>query len=109
MNVQTLPLSDKKWQVSTDGGYEPRWRADGREIYYLSEDQKLVSVAVAPGPVFGVPKSLFQTRVAPGVTPNRMHYVPDHDGKRFLINSQSGNTPPTPITVVMNWAAGMKK
>ena len=48
--VQTFPLSDRKWQVSTDGGYEPRWRGDGREIYYLSEDRKLMAVSVSAGP-----------------------------------------------------------
>ncbi len=48
--VQTFPLSDRKWQVSTDGGYEPRWRSDGREIYYLSEDRKLMAVSVGAGP-----------------------------------------------------------
>jgi eukaryotic-like serine/threonine-protein kinase len=37
VDVQTFPLSDKKWRVSTSSGYEPRWRADGREIYYLSD------------------------------------------------------------------------
>jgi Tol biopolymer transport system component len=56
--VQTFPLSDKKLQVSTDGGYEPRWRADGREIYYLSEDRKLMTVSVRLGPSFGVPQAL---------------------------------------------------
>src|SRR4051812_18901508 len=108
VNVQTLPLSDKKWQVSITGGYEPRWRADGREIYYLSEDRKLMSVIVGAGPPFGVPTALFQTRVSPGITANRMHYVPAHDGKRFLVNSQSSDTPPTPLTVVMNWAEEIK-
>jgi hypothetical protein len=109
VNVQTLPLSDKKWPVSINGGYEPRWRADSREIYYLSEDRKLMSVAVGPGPTFGVPTPLFQTRVPPGISANRMHYVPARDGKRFLINSEGSDTPPVPITVVMNWAAGLKK
>ena len=61
VNVQTLPLSDKKWQVSTNGGYEPRWRADGREIYYLSEDRKLMAVAVGAGTVF---------RYSQGTVPN---------------------------------------
>ena len=107
--VQTLPLSDKKWQVSTSGGYEPRWRADGREIYYLSEDRKLVSVAVRPGPSFDVPKALFQTRVPVGVSANRMHYVPSHDGQRFLVNTQNTEMQQTPITVVLNWVAGLKK
>jgi len=107
--VQTLPLSDHKWQVSTGGGYEPRWRADGREIYYLSEDRKLMAVSVGAGPSFDVPKLLFQTRVPPGVTANRQHYVPSRDGQRFLVNTQSGDPAPTPITVVLNWTAGLKK
>jgi dipeptidyl aminopeptidase/acylaminoacyl peptidase len=107
--VQTLPLSDRKWQVSTDGGYEPRWRADGREIYYLSEDRKLMAVAVGAGPSFELPKLLFQTRVPAGVTANRMHYVPSRDGQRFLVNTQTGDLSSNPITVVLNWTAGLKK
>ncbi len=108
VDVQTVPLSDKKWQVSTSGGYEPRWRADGREMYYLSEDRKLMAVEVRPGPSFGVPRILFQTQVQPGVSANRMHYVPSHDGRRFLINTQTAASI-TPITVVTNWANALKK
>jgi dipeptidyl aminopeptidase/acylaminoacyl peptidase len=107
--AQTLPLSDKKWQISTNGGYEPRWRADGHEIYYLAEDRKLMAVPVGAGPSFEVPKALFQTRVSAGVTANRMHYVPSRDGQRFLVNTQIGDASPLPITVVLNWAAGLKK
>jgi Tol biopolymer transport system component/tRNA A-37 threonylcarbamoyl transferase component Bud32 len=109
VDVQTFPLSDKKWQVSTNGGYEPRWRADGREIYYLSEDRKMMAVSVGPGPSFDVPQTLFQTRVPAGVTANRQHYVPSRDGQRFLVNTQTGDPSPTPITVVLNWTAGLKK
>jgi Tol biopolymer transport system component len=107
--VQTFPLSDRKWQVSTDGGYEPRWRADGHEIYYLSEDRKLMAVAVGAGPSFALPKMLFQTRVPEGVTSRRTHYVPSRDGQRFLINTQTGDALPNPITVVLNWQAELKK
>jgi serine/threonine protein kinase len=107
--VQTFPLSDRKWQVSTDGGYEPRWRGDGREIYYLSEDRKLMAVAVGAGPSFAVPKTLFQTRVPEGVTSRRTHYVPSRDGQRFLVNTQSSDASPNPITVVLNWQADLKK
>ena len=107
--VQTFPLSDRKWQVSTDGGYEPRWRGDGHEIYYLSEDRKLMAVAVGAGPSFAVPKVLFQTRVPEGVTPRRTHYVPSRDGQRFLVNTQSLDASPSPITVVLNWQAELKK
>src|SRR6476646_4709276 len=99
VNVQTLSLSNRTWHVSTNGGSEPRWRADGREIYYLSHDKKLMAVAVGEGPSFGIPRVLFQTRVPTGVTATRTHYVPSRDGKRFLINTQSVDTPSTPITV----------
>jgi Tol biopolymer transport system component len=109
VNVRTIARSDEQWQVSTNGGYEPRWRGDGREIYYLSGDQKLMAVPVGPGPTFGVPQMLFQTKVSLGVNPYRAHYVPSRDGSRFLVNTQSGDASPTPITVVLNWTAGLKK
>jgi Tol biopolymer transport system component len=104
--VQTFPLSDRKWQVSTNGGYEPRWRADGREIYYLAEDRKLMASAVAPGPSFGVPKPLFAARVPAGVSALRTNYVPAGDGRRFLINALSGEPPRPELTVVLNWNSG---
>jgi eukaryotic-like serine/threonine-protein kinase len=106
--VETVPRSDRKWPVSTNGGYEPRWRADGREIFYLSEDLKLMAVPVGTGPSFGIPTLLFQTRVPAGVTANRTHYVPTRDGQRFLVNA-AFDTVPAPITVVLNWTAALKK
>ena len=107
--VQTFPVSDRKWQVSTAGGYEPRWRGDGRELYYLSADRELMAVSVEPGPMFGVPELLFRTKVLAGVNSQRTGYVPSRDGKRFLINTQIGEPAPNPITVVLNWSAGLKK
>ena len=101
--VETVPRSERKWSVSTHGGYEPRWRADGREIYYLSEEQKLMAVTVGAGPSFGIPELLFQTQVTAGVTPNRTHYVPSRDGRRFLVNTAL-DIVASPITVVLNWA-----
>jgi Tol biopolymer transport system component len=106
--VETVPQSDRKWSVSTNGGYEPRWRADGREIYYLSEDRKLMAVSVGAGPSFGIPKSLFQTHVPAGVTANRTHYVSSRDGQRFLIKTAT-DAAPSPITVVLNWTATLKR
>jgi hypothetical protein len=106
---ETLPRADLKRKVSTNGGYEQRWRADGREIYYLSEDRTLMAVSVGVGAFFGVPVPLFQTRVPSGVTSNHTHYVPSRDSKRFLVNTQSGAELPTPITVVLNWTAALKK
>ena len=109
VHVQTFPLTDQNWAVSTTGGYEPRWRADGRELYYLSLDQKLMAVAVGPGPSFGAPTELFRVRVAEGVRSFRAHYVPSRDGRRFLINTLTGDAAIVPITVVLNWTAGLKK
>jgi len=106
--VETFPRSDRKWPVSAGGGYEPRWRADGREIYYLSEDRKLVAVSVGDGPSFGIPKPLFQTRVHDRVNANRTHFVPSRDGQRFLVNVAT-DTAASPITVVINWTATLKK
>lgn len=106
--VETVPRSDRKWPLSNNGGYEPRWRADGRELYYLSRDRKLMAVPVAAGPSFGIPKPLFQTQVHAAVTSYRTHYVPSRDGQRFLINTAI-DVPPSPITVIVNWTANLKK
>jgi Tol biopolymer transport system component len=108
--VETFPRSQWKQPVSTNGGYEPRWSADGRELYYLSEDRKLmvVSVGDGPRPTLGGARPMFQTRVAPGVSSLRTHYVPSRDGQRFLVNEATDNVSP-PITVVLNWAATLKK
>ncbi len=76
VDVKTFPRSDHIWPISTNGGYEPGWRPDGREIYYLSENRKVMAVSVGAGPTFGRPVTLFQTRVPAGVSPNRTHYVP---------------------------------
>jgi hypothetical protein len=106
--VQTLPLSDRTWLVSTGGGYEPRWRGDGREIYYLSEDRKLMAVPVGAGPTFGVPKPLFQTRVHSDVDSFRTHYDASWDGQRFLVHTRI-EAAPNPIIVVLNWTTALKK
>jgi eukaryotic-like serine/threonine-protein kinase len=108
--AEPLPTSDQKWPISISGGYEPRWRADGKEIYYLSEDRRLMAVPVSSGPTpFGVPYPLFQTDVHPGVNLLRTHYVPNRDGTRFLINTRSREIAPAPITLVLNWTAGLKR
>ena len=108
--VETLPPSDRKWPISTNGGYEPRWRADGREIYFLSEDRQLMAVPVSSGATpFGVPRPLFQTEVLTGVNLLRTHYLPSRDGTRFLVHTRSRDIVPVPITVVLNWTAGLKK
>jgi Tol biopolymer transport system component len=50
--VQSFPKLTGKWQVSTDGGTQPRWRHDGKELFYLALDQQLMAVTVLPGATF---------------------------------------------------------
>ncbi len=103
--VQGFPKSGGKFQVSTNGGERPRWRRDGKEIYYLTADRKIMAVEVkATATTFerGRPRELFQTRAT---TPS--FYVPTYDvsadGQRFLINTTVEADGLPPMTVVMNW------
>ena len=108
--VQTIPPSGAKWQVSTVGGRQPTWRLDGKELFYV-ENEKLMAVgvrAVAGGFEAGAPAPLFEgVRAADFVTA----YQPAADGQRFLVNlpvrGEAAGAPP--VTVVLNWQAGLKK
>jgi eukaryotic-like serine/threonine-protein kinase len=90
-----------KWQISTAGGDKPRWRRDGRELYYVAPDRKMMAVPVKTSPVFepGVAIPLFETRLV-GFLP----YDVSADG-RFLLNSVSDTAPASssPVTIVLNW------
>ena len=66
-------------------------------------------IVVGPGPTFEAPRPLFQTRVPVGEDLYRTHYVPSRDGQRFLINTPTGQPTPKPVTVVLNWTAGLKR
>jgi len=102
--VQPFPDRSDKWQISTKGGLEPRWSADGKQIYYLAADQRLTSVTIRTTPVFeaGVPQPLFTLPVAnPDV--GRNHYLVSADGQRFFAVIPA-NTRSLPNTyVVVNW------
>jgi len=94
-----------KWQVSTAGGSDPSWRADGKEIFYRAADQKLMGVEVATGQGFqaGTPKPLFPATVQAGAARNK--YLPAPDGQRFLLVAPLGREAMTPTSVVLNWSA----
>jgi Tol biopolymer transport system component len=103
--VQSFPGPGGKWQVSTAGGVEPKWRVDGKEIVYRAPDQNLMAVDVKAGDTFqaGVPKALFPARTAPGIARNRYAAAPDF--QRFLIVAPLKRESMTPTTVVLNWLA----
>jgi eukaryotic-like serine/threonine-protein kinase len=106
--VQSFPPSGGKWQVSTTGGSQPRWRSDGKELFYMTPDRKLMAVDVNSQQSFevGAPKLLFQTTVARYEAPNR--YAVSRDGQRFLINSAVKEVSHT-MTVVLNWTVEIKR
>jgi hypothetical protein len=110
--VQTFPASGGKWQISTSGGVQPTWRADGRELYYLAADRKLMAVPVKTGQSLeaGAPVQLFETRLD---TPFGIFFKLDYDvsvdGKRFLLATPTQATQLQPIRVVVNWTAALKR
>jgi Tol biopolymer transport system component/predicted Ser/Thr protein kinase len=112
--VQTFPAPGGKWQVSTNGGSRPVWSRDGKELFFIGPDQKLMAVevkndAVKGGAKFeaGVPKPLFVTHLLSGITFNTWFDV-SKDG-RFIIPTLVTPANSEPMTVVVNWTAGLKK
>jgi serine/threonine protein kinase/Tol biopolymer transport system component len=107
--VQSFPQSGGKWLISSGGGSQPYWRRDGKELFYIAPDKTLMAVDINSVSTFeaGKPASLFQTRVSGYSAPNR--YAAAADGQRFLINCTAAEVSQTPITVVLNWTAGLKK
>jgi Tol biopolymer transport system component len=104
--VQPFPGPGGNWKVSTAGGTFPRWRADGKELFFIAPDGKLMSVPVnTSGSTIetGSPMALFQTRIVTGGLANQEpQYAVSHDG-RFLINNRVDQSTTTPITMILNW------
>jgi Tol biopolymer transport system component/predicted Ser/Thr protein kinase len=106
--VQNFPGPGGKWQVSTAGGVEPAWRADGKELFFGGLDQKIMAVEIQAGETFeaGVPRALFRATIQP-VRNVRSHYLVSADGQRFLLLAPLGRESMVPTTVVVNWNAGL--
>ena len=109
--VTSFPAAHGKWQVSNAGGEQPKWRSDGKELFYLAPDGKIMATPVTIGANFdaGSPVALFQANPREMVaTSERFAYDVRKDGQRFLINTQLKSAL-TPMSVVMDWAAGLNK
>jgi Tol biopolymer transport system component len=104
------PDTGGQWQISTNGGERPSWRNDGRELYYLAPDEKLMAVEVTLGAEVkaGTPRALFDLRELRAVTAN-VSYAATGDGQRFLFVTSAEDATLTPFTVVTNWMAEVKK
>jgi eukaryotic-like serine/threonine-protein kinase len=109
--VGRFPGGEGKWQVSTNGGLQPAWRRDGRELFYLAPDGRLMVATIKRADtVFetGSPQPLFDTGIRASFVDRRNQYVVTRDGQRFLVNVSAEDENSAPITVVLNWQAGLK-
>jgi eukaryotic-like serine/threonine-protein kinase len=103
--VQPFPASGKKWRISTSGGGQPRWRRDGKELFYLSLDRKLVAVEVKENAAqfeAGSSQTLFNAPISSPYFPFAMDYDISLDGQRFLVSASVEQYQP-PISVILNW------
>jgi len=112
--ITSFPGKTGKWQVSAAGGRYPRWRGDGKELFFLAKnDTTLMAADVdlsGSTPRTGTPKELFDLHlVYSPVSPEWGAYDVAADGKRFLVDSMDQTPAPEPINLIVNWAAELKK
>jgi hypothetical protein len=110
--VTTFPGAAGKWQVSRGGGTEPRWRGDGKEIFYLGPTGMMTAVPVSEQGTFstGTPTPLFQFRGRAAISSTDVFsYDVTQDGKRFLVNRYVKPERITPLTIVLHAGAEPQK
>ncbi len=110
--VSTFPDANGKWQISTGGGQEPRWRRDGKELFYISSDGKMMSVPILGTTSFeaGTPVPLFTThRRQPVSSQDVFCYDVTPDGQKFLIVTNADQGPASPLSVTLNWTSEPEK
>jgi len=110
--VTSFPYAHGRWQISSGGGEQPRWRGDGKELFFLSSDFKLMATPVTTGTNFdaGAPAALFQTAPRqPVLVYDLFVYDVSRDGQRFLINIPVRQPDTQPMSVILNWPAKLSK
>jgi Tol biopolymer transport system component len=102
--VRSFPGAGERRQVSQGGGQQPKWRGDGKELFYVSPDRKVMSVEIRVKTTLeaGVPRPLFQTRIL-SLVEARNHYDVTSDGQRFLVNSRRPEDVALPILILSGW------
>jgi Tol biopolymer transport system component/predicted Ser/Thr protein kinase len=108
--VVSFPAGGLKRQISNNGGVRPKWKQDGKELYYLALDGKLMAVDITLGTEVysGTPHVLFDTKMTVLADWSRQ-YAATLDGQRFLVLKSVGEEAPKPITVVLNWTSLLEK
>lgn len=107
--IQSFHKPAGRLQVSTSGGAEPHWRRDGKELFFIGLDSSLMSAPVKIGETLevGTPQKLFGTDILVDATDRQ--YAVTGAGQRFLLVTPLAGQTASPITVVLNWTAGLKK
>jgi eukaryotic-like serine/threonine-protein kinase len=102
--VEPVPATGERWQVSAQGGSDPHWSGDGRELIYLAPDGGLFGVGIVPGARWkaGPPYLLFRVSVPEPAGPTDISLSPD--GQFVVVNTVLGAPPVPPIHVIVNWA-----
>jgi hypothetical protein len=110
--VRPFPAASGQTQISIAGGTQPEWRRDGKELFYISADGKLTVVPVTTdGATFsaGTPRELFEVDVPEANPPFPTDYAVTADGQRFLVNTLVDQPTRPALTVILGWAADLKK
>ena len=110
--IRPFPGPGGKWQVSTAGGTRPRWREDGKELFFLATDSRLMSAQINLGIStiqINTVQSLFDLGYVSIASTSRDFYDVTRDGQRFLVELNQGNEISIPVTLVVNWPGEIKK
>jgi hypothetical protein len=104
-------MAGGRWQISTGGGTAPRWRQDGTDLFYIAADRTLTAAPVRAADASfesSTPKRLFPIASVSGYI-DRDEYAVSADGSRFLVSRPTGDAANSPVTVVVNWRASLKR
>ncbi|MBK5294888.1 MAG: serine/threonine-protein kinase [Acidobacteriia bacterium] len=102
--LRNFPTGDRKWKITHDGGTDPRWRKDGKDLFYVSGNRlTAVAMTLSPEPATGAVTPLFSDPELP--SPRYHHYDVSPDGQRFVLPQRAtgGEQPPSAIRIVQNW------
>jgi len=108
--VIELSVAGGKWQISTDPGFSPYWSDDGKELFYISQDDALMAVPVMTSGEFqaGIPQKLFSRLLNFDGFPQR-RYAVSADRQRFLFNAPRQTRDRTQFILVQNWGEELKR
>jgi serine/threonine protein kinase/Tol biopolymer transport system component len=113
--VRPFPGGGFQRRISIEGGEQPRWRGDGKELFFVGEDGRMMTAAVTAvtgaKPSFEpkAPQPLFDADLVAVGSGSVLEYDVTADGKRFLVDTRGGSASAPPLNVVVNWDARLKK